>query len=161
VRALLGRNRRDDDPGGGAASAQNWASHNSADEDAYSPLDRINRSNVEALGLLVDAATGKLKWKFDPQTWKHDPGKLILMMPVNRGAAYTDGRVFSGTLDGRLVALDAGTGSLLCSTQTVPETGGKAITGAPRTFNGKVIIDNAGADAGERGYVTAYDAATG
>ena len=43
----------------------------------------------------------------------------------------------------------------------MPESGGKTITGAPRTFNGKVIIGNAGADAGERGYVTAYDAATG
>jgi quinohemoprotein ethanol dehydrogenase len=184
---------------GANADAQNWPSHdwpshNSANEDAYSALDRIDKSNVKSLGLewsldlegeqsleatplavdgvlyftgshaavyAVDAATGKLKWKYDPQTWKQNPAKLMFMFGINRGAAYADGRVFSGTLDGRLIALDAKTGSLLWSTQTLPEAGGRTITGAPRTFNGKVIIGNAGADAGERGYVTAYDAATG
>jgi quinohemoprotein ethanol dehydrogenase len=182
-------------PGGTTNSAaQNWASHNSAGEDAYSALDGINNSNVKTLGLewsldlegeqsleatplavdgvlyftgshaavyAVDAASGKRKWKFDPKTWKHNPAKLMYIFGVNRGAAYADGRVFSGTLDGRLIALDAKSGALLWSTRTVPETGGKTITGAPRTFNGKVIIGNAGADSGERGYVTAYDAATG
>jgi quinohemoprotein ethanol dehydrogenase len=191
-------------PGGGAnggarapaqhRAGQDWSNHNSVDEDAYSALDRINKSNAKSLGLewsldlegeqsleatplavdgvlyftgshaavyAVDAATGKLVWKFDPQTWKHNPAKLMFMFGINRGAAYADGRVFSGTLDGRLIALDARTGSLLWSTQTVPEAGGRTITGAPRTFNGKVLIGNAGADSGERGYVTAYDAATG
>ena len=109
----------------------------------------------------VDAVTGKLKWKFDPQSWKHNPAKLTFIFGVNRGAAYANGRVFSGTLDGRLLALDAKSGSLLWSVQTVPEVGAKTITGAPRTFNGKVIIGNAGADSGERGYVSAYDAASG
>jgi quinohemoprotein ethanol dehydrogenase len=83
------------------------------------------------------------------------------MFGANRGAAYADGRVFSATLDGRLIALDAKTGSLLWSVQTVPESGIRTITGAPRAFNGKVIIGNAGADTGERGYVTAYDAVSG
>ena len=182
-------------PGGTTNSAaQNWASHNSAGEDAYSALDGINKSNVKTLGLewsldlegeqsleatplavdgvlyftgshaavyAVDAASGKRKWKFDPKTWKHNPAKLMYIFGINRGTAYADGRVFSGTLDGRLIALNAKSGALLWSTRTVPETGGKTITGAPRTFNGKVIIGNAGADSGERGYVTAYDAATG
>ena len=109
----------------------------------------------------VDAVTGKLKWKFDPQIWKHNPAKMAFMFAANRGAAYADGRVFSATLGGRLIALDAKSGSLLWSVQTVPQSGIRTITGAPRTFNGKVIIGNAGADTGERGYVTAYDAATG
>jgi quinohemoprotein ethanol dehydrogenase len=109
----------------------------------------------------VDAASGKLLWKYDPQTWKVAPAKMMFMFGVNRGAAYADGRVFSITLDGRLNALDAGSGKLLWSTQTVPSPGMKTVTGAPRTFNGKVIIGNAGADTGERGYVAAYDAVTG
>jgi quinohemoprotein ethanol dehydrogenase len=109
----------------------------------------------------VDALTGRVLWKFDPQTWKHAPGKMLFSFAANRGAAYADGRIFSATLDGRLVALDAKTGSLLWSAQTVPESGGKTITGPPRAFNGKVIIGNGGADFGERGFVTAYDAATG
>ena len=137
---------------------RDWISHNSVDEDAYSALDRINRSNVKSLGLewsldlpgeqsleatplavdgvlyftgshaavyAVDAASGKLKWKYDPQTWKQNPAKLMFMFGINRGAAYADGRVFSGTLDGRLIALDGKTGSLLWSTQTVPEAGGR------------------------------------
>jgi len=172
----------------------NWASHNGKNEDAYSALDQIDRSNVRRLGLAwsldlageqsleatplavsgmlyftgshaavyaVDAVSGKLSWKYDPQTWKHDPAKLAFMFGVNRGVAYADGRIFSGTLDGRLIALDAKTGSLLWSVQTVPESGGKTITGAPRTFDGRVIIDKADAYSGERGYVTAYDAASG
>jgi quinohemoprotein ethanol dehydrogenase len=80
---------------------------------------------------------------------------------VNRGAAYADGRVFVGALDGRLIALEARTGKELWSVDTVPPTSLNIITGAPRTFNGKVIIGNGGADFGARGFVTAYDAATG
>ncbi len=109
----------------------------------------------------VDAATGKLKWKFDPQTWKHNPAKLDLDAPHQSGCGVRRRtRVFRHP---RWAPDCAGcqTGTLLWSTQTVPESGGKTITGAPRTFKGKVIIGNAGADAGERGYVTAYDAATG
>ena len=57
----------------------------------------------------VDAATGKLLWKYDPQTWKHNPAKMHFSFAVNRGAAYADGRVFAAALDGRLFALDAKT----------------------------------------------------
>jgi len=185
-------------PGWGAGAAsrsgENWSSHNGVDEDAYSPLERITRANLEDLGLAwsldlpgeqsleatplavdgvlyftgshavvyaVDALTGKLEWTFDPQTWKYDPAKLAYMFGVNRGAAYADGRVFAGTLDGRLIALDAKSGALLWSVQTVPESGGKTITGAPRAYRGKVVVGNAGADSGERGYVTAYEASSG
>lgn len=109
----------------------------------------------------VDGQSGKVLWKFDPQTWKQAPGKMMFNFAANRGVAYEDGRIFSAALDGRLIALDAKTGNKLWDVQTVPSTGGKTITAAPRTFNGKVIIGNSGADFGERGYVTAYDAATG
>lgn len=110
----------------------------------------------------VDAASGRLLWKYDPETWKHDPAKLnFAIYPVNRGAAYADGRVFAAALDGRLFALDAKSGKLLWSVETVARDSRHTSTGAPRTFKDKVIIGNGGADMGLRGYVTAYDQATG
>lgn len=109
----------------------------------------------------VDAVTGKLLWKYDPQTWKHYPIKMLFSFAANRGVAYADGRIFSAALDGRLFALDAKTGKLFWSVETTSPKSMQTITGAPRVFDGKVIIGNAGADFGARGYVTAYDAATG
>ncbi len=110
----------------------------------------------------VDAVTGKQLWKHDPQTWKVAPHRLnFTVFPVNRGPAYADGRVFAAAIDGRLFALDANSGKLLWEVQTLPEQGYHTITGAPRTFDGKVIIGQGGADMGMRGFVTAYDQETG
>ena len=75
--------------------------------------------------------------------------------------AYAEGRIFAGILDGRLIALDAKTGNLLWSMDTVPPDSIHTVTGAPRVFKDKVIIGNGGADANMRGYVTAYDQKTG
>ncbi len=66
-----------------------------------------------------------------------------------------------GTLDGRLVALDAKTGGVVWETVTIDPTRPYTITMAPRVVKGKVIIGNGGAELGVRGYVSAYDAATG
>ncbi|MEI9930321.1 MAG: PQQ-binding-like beta-propeller repeat protein [Rhizomicrobium sp.] len=72
------------------------------------------------------------------------------------------GKVYVGTLDGRLIAIDAKTGKQAWSALTVDQTKNYTITGAPRIVKGRVIIGNGGADLGGlRGYVTAYDAATG
>lgn len=109
----------------------------------------------------VDGKTGKLLWTYDPQECCHNPIKGRYTMPVNRGPAYADGRVFAGTDDGRLIAVDAKTGKMIWSVETVDKDSFHTSTGAPRVFNGKVIIGNGGADFGARGYVTAYDAATG
>jgi quinohemoprotein ethanol dehydrogenase len=109
----------------------------------------------------VDAASGKLIWKYDPQMWKRNSPKLKVMYPINRGVAFDDGRVFVCTLDGHLVALDAKDGAVLWDVQTLPETSGHFSTGAPRVFRGKVIIGNGGGDAGMRGYASAYDQKTG
>ena len=109
----------------------------------------------------VDALTGKQLWKFDPQTWKHNPDKMHFSFGANRGVAYENGKVFVAALDGRLFALDAATGKELWVTETVPEGALNISTGAPRVMNGKVIIGNGGADFGARGFVTAYDANTG
>lgn len=109
----------------------------------------------------VDGATGKLLWKYDPETWKHNPAKMHFSFGANRGAAYENGKVFVAALDGRLIALDAKTGKEVWVAQSIPEGALNISTGAPRTMNGKVIIGNGGADFGARGFVTAFDSETG
>ncbi len=107
-----------------------------------------------------DARTGKLLWQYDPQV-PRDWGKYACCDVVNRGVAVYKGRVYSGTIDGRLIALDAATGKLLWETRTTDPQRAYTITGAPRVLKDMVIIGNGGAEYGVRGYVTAYDAATG
>jgi quinohemoprotein ethanol dehydrogenase len=107
----------------------------------------------------VDGATGKLRWKYDPETWKRRTDRFNF--GGNRGVAYEDGRVFTAGMDGRLDALDAATGKVLWTAESIPEGMLNNSSGAPRTMNGKVIIGNAGADFGARGFVTAFDAKSG
>ncbi|TGD73324.1 PQQ-dependent dehydrogenase, methanol/ethanol family [Mangrovimicrobium sediminis] len=107
----------------------------------------------------VEALSGKLLWRYDPEVWKHNPHKMG--MAVNRGVAYEDGRVFVASIDGRVHALDAKSGDVLWIAESIDPDMRNNSTGAPRTFDGKVIIGNGGADFGARGFVTAFDAATG
>lgn len=109
----------------------------------------------------VDGKTGKLLWKYDPETWKHNPDKMHFSFGANRGVAFEDGKVFVAALDCRLIALDARTGEELWVSESTPKQSLNICTGAPRTMNGKVIIGNGGADFGARGFVTAFDAKTG
>ncbi len=108
----------------------------------------------------LDAATGKLLWKHDPEVPKQTAQQACCDV-VNRGVALWQGKVFVGTLDGRLQALDAGTGKVLWSVVTVDQTQAYTITGAPRVVKGKVLIGNGGAEFGVRGYLSAYDADDG
>jgi hypothetical protein len=81
---------------------------------------------------------------------------------VNRGVAVWKGKVYVGSFDGRLIALDAKTGKVAWSVDTVLDRKKSyTITGAPRIVKGKVLIGNGGAEFGVRGYITAYDAETG
>jgi quinohemoprotein ethanol dehydrogenase len=111
-----------------------------------------NWSKVYAL----DARTGRELWAFDPQV----PGEWARNAccdVVNRGVAVWNGKVYVGTLDGRLIALDANTGKELWSQDTlIDRSRSYTITGAPRIAGGKVIIGNGGAEMGVRGYITAY-----
>jgi len=109
----------------------------------------------------VDARTGKLLWRYDPEVAKV-AGKKLRITWGPRGIAYWAGKIYVGTTDGRLIAIDARTGQKVWSAQTVDPNNEMTITGAPRAFNGKVLIGNAGSEFGaNRGYVTAYDAETG
>ena len=162
-------------------------------EERFSPLDSIERNNVDRLGVAwsfqtgsdrgleatpivvdgvlyataswsivfaLDARTGALLWRHDPKVpgWK---AKHACCDVVNRGVAVSKGRVYSGTLDGRLLALDAKTGELVWSVQTTPLGEPYTITGAPRVVHDLVLIGNGGAEFGVRGYFSAYHAATG
>lgn len=109
----------------------------------------------------VDAKTGKELWTFDPEVpgkWGRRPCCDI----VNRGVAVWKGKVYVASLDARLFALDAATGKVVWVKDTlIDHDRYQTSTGAPQIAGNKVIIGNAGAELGVRGYVTAYDTETG
>jgi len=108
----------------------------------------------------LDARTGEILWTFDPKV-PRTRARNICCDVVNRGVALYHGKVYLGTLDGRLIALDAKTGNPVWDVNTVDQSKPYAITGAPRIARGMVLIGNAGAEYGVRGYLSAYDAETG
>lgn len=117
----------------------------------------IGYSVVHAL----DARTGKLLWRYDPDVASVAGIRQRGGWGV-RGIAFWEGKVYTGTLDGRLIALDAQTGEPVWSVQTLEPDDGRTITGPPWVFGGKVAIGHGGADlVPARGYVTTYDAQTG
>ncbi|MCV0394411.1 MAG: PQQ-dependent dehydrogenase, methanol/ethanol family [Rhizobiaceae bacterium] len=113
-------------------------------------------SNVYAF----DAKTGEPLWSWDAGVPKIK-GKDACCDVVNRGVAAWGNNIYVATIDGRLVALDAGTGETVWDKNTIDPDWPYTITGAPRAADGKIVIGNAGAELGVRGYVTAYDAETG
>ncbi len=176
------------------AEPHNWLAHGRTwSEQRYSPLTKINKLNIDELGLgwyfdldtkrgqqaspivvdgimysssawskvqVLDAASGQLKWQYDPEVPKEWDVKACCGVQ-NRGVAVWKGRVFVGTIDGRLIALDAETGEIRWEVQTTNRNESYSITGAPRVFGDKIVIGNGGAEFGVRGYVTAYDTQTG
>ena len=109
----------------------------------------------------IDAISGETIWSFDPEV----PGEVARRAccdVVNRGVAVYNGKVYFGSLDGRLFALNAETGEKVWEVNTLYDTERfYTITGAPRVAKGKVFIGNGGAEFGVRGNVTAYDSETG
>jgi quinohemoprotein ethanol dehydrogenase len=108
----------------------------------------------------LDAKTGRELWRYDPEV-PRSKALHVCCDVVNRGAALHRGRIYVGTLDGRLIALDAKTGELVWEVQTFDPAKAYSITGAPRVVKDKVVIGNGGAEYGVRGFVAAYDADTG
>jgi quinohemoprotein ethanol dehydrogenase len=113
-------------------------------------------SKVKAL----DAKIGTLIWEYDPRVPGEHAAKACCDV-VNRGVAVWNGKVYVGTIDGRLIAIDARNGEPVWSAQTTDISKPYSITGAPRVAKGKVFIGNGGAEFGVRGYISAYDAETG
>ncbi|WP_135211921.1 PQQ-dependent dehydrogenase, methanol/ethanol family [Vitreimonas flagellata] len=108
----------------------------------------------------LNAATGEELWVFDPEV-PHERGASACCDVGNRGVAVWNGKVYVGTLDGRLIALNARDGSKAWEVVTVDQSRPYTITGAPRAARGLIYIGNGGAEFGVRGYVSAYDAESG
>jgi quinohemoprotein ethanol dehydrogenase len=117
-------------------------------------------STAWSLVKALDAKTGRLLWSYDPKV----PREILIKIccdAVNRGVAVWKGKVFVGTLDGRLIALDGASGKPVWSVQTFDKSKPYTITSAPRAINDKIIIGNSGSEYGVRGYISAYDSGTG
>src|SRR5882762_5145733 len=113
-----------------------------------------------SMAYALDAKTGEILWTFDPKVPRARV-RTICCDIVNRGVALYHSKVYFGTLDGRLIALDAKSGKTLWDVTTVDQSKPYAITGAPRIAKGMVLIGNAGSEFGVRGYLSAYDAESG
>lgn len=110
--------------------------------------------------MAYDARTGKRLWTYDPKV-PREYGRYACCEPVSRGLALWKGKVIIATLDGRVIALDAKTGTPVWTQQAFTHDMPYSITGAPRVYDGKVVIGNSGGDLGVRGFVIAFDAETG
>ncbi|HTD85995.1 MAG TPA: PQQ-binding-like beta-propeller repeat protein, partial [Candidatus Binatia bacterium] len=108
----------------------------------------------------VDAATGKLLWKFDPQVRLDQAINGSYSARVNGGVAVWNGKVYVGTGDCRLVAIDAATAQKVWEAMVCEPTQ-TGITGAPHVAKGKILMGFNGSDDGVRGALVAYDAETG
>jgi alcohol dehydrogenase (cytochrome c) len=156
----------------------------------YSPLTQVDASNVERLqaawtyampgdavleatpvvvdgvmymtqpGVVValDARTGRQIWRHTRPQKRKNPEEIN---PFNRGVAILGNRLFFGTLDAALVALDAGTGTPLWEVQVADTMLGYSITSAPLVLSDKVIVGVTGGEFGARGFLDAYDPSTG
>ncbi|HTQ35542.1 MAG TPA: PQQ-dependent dehydrogenase, methanol/ethanol family [Steroidobacteraceae bacterium] len=118
-------------------------------------------SGVAGRVYALDAASGKLLWQFAPPLQlKNARGACCDL--VNRGVAVWNGKVYVGSFEGILYALDAQDGKVLWQADTfIDKTRAYSITGAPQVAGKVVVIGNGGAEFDSRGYVSAYDLDTG
>jgi alcohol dehydrogenase (cytochrome c) len=106
----------------------------------------------------IDAVTGEEYWHYKQ---KLGPIVTVCCGNNNRGVAIEGGKLFMGTIDAKLVALDAKTGKLLWETQIADPEKGYSETMAPAVVDGKVLIGTNGGEYGVRGFVKAFNAADG
>ena len=103
---------------------------------------------------------GAVKWKYEPKPASYAQGVACCDV-VNRGAAYSNGRIFYNTLDNHTVAVDAETGAEVWKTSLGDINKGQTITMAPLVVKDKVLVGNSGGEMGVRGWITALDANSG
>jgi alcohol dehydrogenase (cytochrome c) len=106
----------------------------------------------------LDGRTGRPVWNYRRPAAK---GVVGCCGPVNRGAAVLGDTLYSSTYDGRLLALDMRTGALRWEVTVVDPSTGHTLTAAPLAVKDKIIVGISGGEFGIRGYLDAYDAATG
>jgi outer membrane protein assembly factor BamB len=109
----------------------------------------------------VDATTGKVRWSYAPPVDFLAGPSLELSEPVSRGVTYGAGRVYVTTADDQLIALDARTGKVRWRTQVVDPEAGNTMNSPGTFWHGELLVGGPAGDAGLRGFVAAYDAATG
>jgi PQQ-dependent dehydrogenase (methanol/ethanol family) len=100
------------------------------------------------------------KWKYEPKPAASSQGVACCDV-VNRGAVYSNGRIFFNTLDAQTVAVDASTGKEAWRVRLGDINKGETMTMAPLVAKGKVLVGNSGGEMGVRGWLTALDEATG
>jgi alcohol dehydrogenase (cytochrome c) len=170
------------------ATAGDWPSYNrTLTSERFSPLSQINTKNVSQLKVLctydIDQFTGFESGlimvnnaligatEFDifslnpatcAQNWRTHEDYPANILPVNRGVAYMDGRLFRGTQDGRVVGYDFKTGTRIWETTIADVKHGESVDSAPIASDGLVFVGNAGGDMkGGKGHMFALDAKTG
>jgi alcohol dehydrogenase (cytochrome c) len=115
-------------------------------------------SGPPGIVVALDAATGRQIWRYQRAQKVRNPNEIN---PFNRGVAILGNRVFVGTLDAALLALDSRTGALLWEIQMADPMQGFSITSPPLPLEDRIIAGIAGGEFGIRGFVDAYDPATG
>ena len=104
-----------------------------------------------------DLRSKKQLWRYEPKVEKGKP----CCGPVSRGVAFSNGTVFLGTIDARVIALDAATGSVRWEAANADADSGYSITMAPLVVGNRVVVGTSGGEFPTRGSVTAYDATNG
>ncbi len=108
----------------------------------------------------IDAASGRQLWR-TPTNYDVAAARIVCCGQSNRGAALYNGKVFRGTLDAHLVALDQKTGKEVWKTKVAEWKEGFSIVSAPQVANGVLITGMSGAEFGVRGFIDGYDPETG
>ena len=121
-------------------------------------IDGVMYTSQPGATVALDAVTGRQLWRSVRQQKVKNPNEIN---PFSRGVAVLDQRLFVGTLDAALLALDVSTGKPLWEIQVADSMVGYTITSPPLVVKDKVIVGVSGGEFGARGFLDAYEPATG